>query len=276
MQIYLHKILPVFLLPLGITLLLVLAGLFLRRHSLIWLGVVALWLSSTPIISHIAARSVEGWAVRFQEADAPCVDAIVVLSGGRIIAPGVAAVSEWGDADRFYGGVELFKAGKAPLLVFTGGWLPWEPKAKLEGEILTEYAKALGVPVESIATTGAVVNTAEESQAVAALLAQKHSVSVGQRATPHILLVTSAFHMPRAQRLFERAGLVVSPFPVDFLVSADSELGVMDFLPSAGAMAESEMVWREMYGRLYYWAHSVAFVSVHEFVPAYTPTAFLK
>jgi len=63
--------------------------------------------------------------------------------------------------------------------------------------------------------------------------------------------------MPRAQRLFERAGLVVSPFPVDFRVSADSELGVMDFLPSADALAESEMVWREMYGRWYYGVRSV-------------------
>jgi len=256
MQIYFHKILPVFLLPMGITLLLLLAGLFLRRRSLIWLGVVVLWLSSTPVVSNFAARSAEGWAERGQASGAPRADAIVVLSEGRVVAPGSAAVSEWSGANRFYGGVELFKAGKAPWLVFTGGWLPWEPRAKLEGEILTEYAKALGVPVKSIATTGAVVNTAEEAQAVAALLAQRHLVGVTQEVQPHILLVTSAFHMPRAQRLFERAGMQVSPFPVDFKVSAGGELGVIDFLPSAGAMAQTEMAWREMYGRLYYWVRS--------------------
>jgi uncharacterized SAM-binding protein YcdF (DUF218 family) len=256
MQIYLHKILPVFLLPMGITLLLVLVGLFLRHRPLIWLGVVVLWLSSTPIVSHFAVRSAEGWAERAQAIDAPRADAIVVLSGGRVVAPGVAAVSEWEDADRFYGGVELFKAGKAPRLVFTGGWLPWEPKANPEGEILTEYAKALGVPAKDIVTTGVVVNTAEEAQAVAALL-HRQAIGTAQGAPPRILLVTSAFHMPRAQRLFERAGLKVVPFPVDFKVSAGSELGSMDFLPSAGAMAQTEMAWREMYGHLYYWVRSV-------------------
>ena len=252
MQIYLHKVLPVFLLPAGLALLLVLAGLLLRRRPLIWVGFAVLWLGSTPIISDFLVRSAEGWAERGQAIDAPRADAIVVLSGGRVIAPGAAAVSEWTDADRFYGGVELFQAGKAPLLVFTGGWTPWEPKAKPEGEVLIEYAKALGVPGKSMVTTGAVVNTAEEAQAVALLLAQRNAIGNGQVSRPHILLVTSAFHMPRAQRLFERAGLDVAPFPVDFKVSAGRVLGVMDFLPSGEAMAHTEIAWRELYGRWYY------------------------
>lgn len=257
MQIYLHKILPVFLLPLGITLLLVLAGLLLGRRALIWVGLAVLWLSSTPVVSDFVIRSVEGWAERSQAIDAPRADAIVVLSGGRVVAPGVVGVSEWLDADRFYGGVELFQAGKAPLLVFTGGWVPWEPNAKPEGEILTEYAKALGVPAKNMVTTGVVVNTAEEAQAVAALLARRHVVGAVQGASSHILLVTSAFHMPRARLLFARAGLEVTPFPVDFQVSVGGELGVMDFLPSADTLARTQKVWHEMYGRLYYGARSV-------------------
>lgn len=257
MQIYLHKILPVFLLPLGISLLLVLAGLLLRCRAIIWIGLAVLWLCSTPLVSDFMARFVEGWAERSLAVDAVCADAIVVLSGGRVVAPGVAGVSEWMDADRFYGGLELFQAGKAPLLIFTGGWVPWESKAKTEGEILIEYAKTLGVPAKSMVSTGAVVNTAEEAQAVAALLAQRHVAGADQGARPHILLVTSAFHMPRAQYLFTRAGLEVTPFPVDFQVSAGGEVGVMDFLPSAGALAQTEMAWREMYGRLYYGVRSV-------------------
>jgi len=257
LQIYLHKILPVFLLPLGISLLLVLAGLLLRRRAIIWIGLAVLWLSSIPVVSHFMIRSVEGLAERSEAIDAPRADAIVVLSGGRVVAPGAAAVSEWSDADRFYGGVDLFQAGKAPLLIFTGGWVPWEPKAKPEGEILIGYAKALGVPAKSMVTTSAVVNTAEEAQAVAALLGQRHAGGAAQGTRAHILLVTSAFHMPRAQHLFTRAGLDVTPFPVDFQVSASGELGVMDFLPSAGALAQTEMAWREMYGRLYYGVRSV-------------------
>lgn len=257
MQIYLHKILPVFLLPVGIILILVMVGLLFRRRSFIWFGLAVLWLSSTPLVSNLLVRSAEMWRERRLAIDAPRADAIVVLSGGRVLAPGAAAVSEWGDANRFFGGIELFKANKAPLLIFTGGWVPWEPKAKPEGELLIEYAKSLGVPAKSMLTTGVVVNTQEEAEAVAALLLRQSFVDTGRVVHPHVLLVTSALHMPRAQWLFERAGLKVTPFSVDFKVSAGSELGILDFLPSAGALSQTEQAWREMYGRAYYGLRAV-------------------
>ncbi len=90
----------------------------------------------------------------------PTADAIVVLSEGRVVAPGVAAMSEWTDGDRFWGGIALYQAGKAPMLVFTGGGAPWQPNAKPEGEVLISYAKALGVPSKALRTTGLVVQGA--------------------------------------------------------------------------------------------------------------------
>jgi uncharacterized SAM-binding protein YcdF (DUF218 family) len=255
MQIYLHKILPVFFLPVGLTLIFIMAGLLFRRRSFIWLGFFVLWLSSTPLIGDFLFRNAEAWAERTLAIEALQADAIVVLSGGRVLAPGVAAVSEWGSADRFFGGVELFQAGKAPLLVFTGGGLPWESAVKSEGELLIEYALALGVPTKSMFTTGAVVNTEAEAEAVADLLLRRSLAATGQ-ARPHVLLVTSAFHMPRAQQLFEREGLRVTPFPVDFQVPVRTGVGVLDFVPSAVAVGHTEMAWREMYGRLYYGVRS--------------------
>jgi uncharacterized SAM-binding protein YcdF (DUF218 family) len=250
--IYLHKILPVFVLPVGITLILLLAGLRLRRRALIWSGVAVLWLSSTPFISALAVRAAEGWAERGLAADAPEADAIVVLSEGRGVAPGKAAVSEWGDADRFFGGVELFKAGRSTLLVFTGGAAPWEPNAALEGDVLAGYATAMGVPDGQIAKTPRVTNTAEEAQAVATLLRGRLSGPTWRGRPPRVLLVTSAFHMPRARRLFERAGMIVVPYPVDFKVSAGGTVSVLAFLPTAGALAQTELAMREWYGRLFY------------------------
>jgi uncharacterized SAM-binding protein YcdF (DUF218 family) len=251
-MIYLHKILPIFLLPVSVTLLLVLAGLLFRRRALIWTAVVILWLSSTPLVSAFLVRAAEGWAERTPVTDASEADAIVVLSEGRVVAPGKAAISEWGDADRFFGGVELFNAGKAPLLVFTGGWAPWERKAVPEGELLAGYARALRVPADRIVTTGPVTSTAEEARAVATLFRERRSAPADGGAVPRVLLVTSAFHMPRARLLFERAGLTVIPFPVDFQVSAGGGVNAMDVLPTAAALKQTELAWREMYGRLFY------------------------
>ena len=168
-----------------------------------------------------------------------------------MIAPGAGATSEWNDPDRFFGGVELFQLGKAPLLVFTGAPHSWQPNARLEGEILKQYATAMGIPDERIITTGRVLTTADEATAVSALLQAR------QADPPRVLLVTSAFHMPRAQELFERTGLLVTPFPVDFQVSAVGQLDVLDFLPSPGALKQTQTAIREAYGRLFYWVISL-------------------
>ncbi len=198
-------------------------------------------------------RSAEGWAERIYASDAPHADAIVVLSGGRLVAPGPSGVSEWSDADRFYAGVELFQAGKAPFLVFTGGWSPWEPNAKPEGDILIKYAEALGISLNKMHSTSAVVNTAEEARAVSELILNNISVGNNSVEKLKILLVTSAFHMPRAQMLFELENLQVIPFPVDFKVPVSQELNIFALLPNAVSLSMTELALREFYGRFFYW-----------------------
>lgn len=242
---YLSKILPLFVLPLGVTLFLMLGGIVLRRRWLLIAAVVVLWLSSTPLVSGWLVEAIEGDGFRIPAQDAVVADAIVVLSGGRVVAPGPAAISEWGDPDRFFAGVELLKADKAPVLVFTGGASPWSPRAPLEGSILTEQARMMGVPAERIATTGSVLNTADEAAAVWSLLQAR------QLPRPRVLLVTSAFHMMRARWLFEATGILVSPFPVDFS-GRGGGFGVMAVLPTAGALVGTQLALRELYGRLYY------------------------
>ena len=243
---YLSKILPLFVLPLGLTLLFLALGIARRRRWPLIAAKAVLWLSSMPLVVGRLARALEDGATRLPVQGVGTADAIVVLSTGRVTAPGPEAVSEWTDADRFFGGVALWRAGKAPLLVFTGGWVPWDPEAPPEGDVLAEYAFGMGVPRDQILTTGRVFNTAEEAVAVAALLKSRPA------GPPRIILVTSAFHVPRARMLFEQAGLTVSAFPVDFAGIGGRGVGVMDVLPTAGALAQTQMAVRELYGRLYY------------------------
>lgn len=242
MEIYLHKILPILILPTGILLLLLIAGFLMRNRMATGLALLMFWLSSTPLLSEYLIRVVENHAERVETTFIPQADAIVVLSDGRPIAPGPAAISEWGDGDRFWAGVELYQAGKAPLVIFTGGWVPWIPNAKPDGEIAMSYAERLGIPSASMKVTGKAFNTAEEAQEVANILGSQSS----------ILLVTSAFHMPRSQALFKSAGLSVLPYPVDFKVNAGKVISVIDFLPKAEAFRQTELAWRELLGRAYY------------------------
>jgi uncharacterized SAM-binding protein YcdF (DUF218 family) len=207
-----------------------------------------LWLSSTSLASDPLMRAVEGWQTSEPVASVPSADAIVVLSGVLHSSGGPAGLDEWTDAvDRFEAGVALASAGKAPMLVFTGGWLPWQPDATPEGHVLRDRAIGRGIAADRIAVTGIVRNTEEESRAVAALLASRaHN---GRR--PAIVLVTSAFHMRRAVLLFTRAGLSVTPYPVDFQTSA-APFSFLSVLPRAGSMENTETALRECYGYLYY------------------------
>ena len=169
-----------------------------------------------------------------------------MLSGGRHPAPGPARLSEWYDR-RFLAGLDLYRAGKAPRLLFTGGANPFSSGLLPEGQYYLQEAALLGVPEEAMASTLPVLNTADEAVAIRQLLPGGQS---------RVLLVTSAFHMRRSQRLFERQGLLVLPFPVDFQARGPWAGALWrdpsQWLPSARSLDGSSRALRELLGRLVY------------------------
>ena len=247
-MLYLAKILPIFVLPTGVIILLLVLSLVLRRRALAAAALAVLWLSSTPLVSDALMRAAEGWQVRQPVASAPTADAIVVLSGMLSVIPGREPTAEWSDAvDRIDAGVALARADKAPLLVFTSEWFPWDAAGLDKGRLLADRAAELGVARERIQVTRRVSNTADEASAVSDVLTARG----GSRAPASVILVTSAYHMRRARLLFARAGLSVTPFPVDFRTSAEPR-SFGRLVPQAGSLYNTEIALREFYGYLYY------------------------
>jgi hypothetical protein len=68
---------------------------------------------------------------------------------------------EWGDSERLFGGIVLFKADKDQKLVFTGGKMPWDKVKKTEGVVLREYAVSNSIPIKIILVTKILENTAD-------------------------------------------------------------------------------------------------------------------
>ncbi len=242
-MIYLHKILPIFVLPIMLVIIFILIGLIKNKKKLIYISIGVLYIISTPIFSKNFFKLVEGNEYRKPISAIDSADAIVVLSGMlEINEVGDSTYVEWGDPDRFFGGIALFKAGNSQKLIFTGGKMPWDKAKKTEGRVLKEYAISNGIPIENILVTKDVENTAEEAEAVKELIGP----------SKRIILVTSAYHMYRAQRLFEKQGFVVIPYKVDYKVAGNSTVTVMDYLPSAGNLELTETGIRELLGRLFY------------------------
>ena len=246
MAYLLSKLLPLAVLPLGLSLILLLVGLIARWRWPVISALLLMWVFSLGLVSQGLWRWLEAPWQRRAATAAPRADAIVVLSGGRHPAPGAARVSEWEDPDRFLTGLDLYRAGKAPRLLFTGGASPFRPGQSLAGQRYLQEARQLGIPAAAMASTPPVVNTAEEAAAIRQLLP----------ARARVLLVTSAFHMRRAQRLFERQGFKVLPFPVDFQVrgrwAGPLWRDPSQWLPSARALDDSSRALRELLGRLVY------------------------
>ena len=242
-MIYLHKILPTFVLPIMLVIILILIGLIKNKKKIIYITLGVLYVISTPLFSNKFFKLVEGNEYRKPISAIDSAEAIVVLSGMLEINEfGDNTYVEWGDPDRFFGGIALFKAGKAQKLVFTGGKMPWDKTKKTEGEILKEYAISNGIPSEKIFVTKDVENTADEAVAVNELISP----------IKRIILVTSAFHMYRAKRLFEKEGFVVIPYMVDYKAVGNNEIIMMDYLPNAVSLKLTETGFREIIGRLFY------------------------
>lgn len=256
-MIYLNKLAPLIFSPLIGLSLLILVGIWLRKRWVALLALALLWGLSTPVLADRLFRWIEDDQIRTPVAELPVAAAIVVLSGmQRHVAGHAGPVPEWGEAvDRLFGGIEAFRAGKADRLVFTAGRLPWQGNIAPEGEVLRQQAIEWGVDPASILLTRPVENTAQEAIAVRDLLVAKPDEAASNSASvavpPHVILVTSAFHMPRARVLFEEAGLRVIPYPVDFRVTAIGR-SPTDYFPDPDALNRSDIAVRELIGRGYY------------------------
>ena len=242
-MIYLHKILPLIASPLFLIIFLIILGTIFKSKKITLFGVVILIFCSLPIISNKLIHYLEK-DYTLQDASAiNNADAIVVLSGMlKTIKVDDKLKYEFGGAvDRILSGIDLFKNNKASLLILTKGQLPWSLGIP-EGEYLKEFAIKFGVPKKSILLTDNVQNTDQEAKSVKKLL-NSNDVKV--------ILITSAFHMPRAKKVFEAANIKVIPFAVDF-INSPQKLTFMSFVPSANGLNHTSFFVREMIGRLYY------------------------
>ena len=242
-MIFLHKILPLFVMPLMIYLFVIILGTKKEYKNLIYISSLIFYFISTPIFSNFLMKKVEGEYSYKSINEIEKADAIVILSGiMRINEFDDDYIIEWGDIDRFFKGIRLYEMNKSNMIVFTGGNNPYNKTKITEGEVLEKFALKYGVKKEDILITKDVLNTSDEAKAVLDL--------IGVNKT--IILVTSAFHMKRAKSLFERQGINVIPYKVDYKTPPSLKLNLNDFIPSSSGLRKTEIAIREIMGRLYY------------------------
>jgi uncharacterized SAM-binding protein YcdF (DUF218 family) len=166
----------------------------------------------------------------------PAVDYIVVLGSGYAPRDGIpvtAALDEDGLV-RVVEGVRLARRLGAGRLVLSGG----APEGATPPALgYAKLARDLGLDEASLVVLNGSLDTGAEAHSVAALIG----------AAPFIL-VTSAYHMPRAMRLMERAGAHPIPAPTGQLVNELANHTWGSFLPTSSGMSKTERALHEYLG----------------------------
>jgi len=256
MFLFLSKLLPLLIYPLGLACLLLVIAIaaFWKRPRLaagsVSLALLVLWLGSNALVAGWLVRSLEQQVV--PTAELPEAAAIVVLGGGTKPA---LAPRPWVDlseeGDRVLYGAQLYRSGKAPRVLLSGGRIGWSGNSTPESADMAIIMQAMGVPKTAILQESKSRNTYENAVNIKQLLAAQHIQGP-------VLLVTSALHMPRSLRIFQHLGIPVIPAPTDFQVTdldvqpASIQSFLLALLPDAGSLEQVTRALKEYLGLFVY------------------------
>ncbi|NNC99818.1 MAG: YdcF family protein [Gammaproteobacteria bacterium] len=247
-QVLVIKIISALLYPLGLVVLLAtlgwIFGIFRWKkigRSLTLVSILILLLSSNPNVAKWLVKSLEQQYPQRDLGSTEKHDAIVVLGGGlRIPLPPALYTQIGSGSDRLWHAVRLYRAGKADEIILAGGnifeLLDFQGEAYYASELLQQW----GIPKSAIFIEANSRTTRQNARNTARYLAE--------RDIRKILLVTSAYHMPRAIAAFGQLSLVITPASADILIRNYSLPEVLQWVPSAPALAQTTLAVHEYYG----------------------------
>lgn len=258
MNIFLSKFLPLFIYPTGLITLCILCTLVFwkkRRLSLAFLiaGFVVLLVAGNKYVAQRFTRSLE-WKYT-PLAEGTTADAMVVLGGGtEPDVPPRSMVEVNSAGDRVLYGIKLYKEGAAPVILLSGGDVDfWDESSSSPAEDMAALMEMTGVPSQAMVILNQSRNTAED--------AMYSCEYIRQHGYKTVLLVTSAFHMPRSVALFESEGCAVIPAPTDISITEKGwekllhptvEEFFINLLPSYTYLSSVTKTLKEYLGMWYY------------------------
>lgn len=242
------KILSFILSPIWWITVLLLAYLVLKKHKrrqLLLIGAVGLLLVFS---NQLLLYRVSGWweGELKNPDELGHYDGIILLGGFSNFQTESQRIRFMQSGDRLFQAVELYKKGKAPYFIFTGGSGRVLVREKREGEYLKDYLKLLGIPQDSTLVEWSSRNTRENAAETLKMLAAK------KMGKGRYLLVTSGFHMKRALGCFKKVGIDVLPYSADPLQSSIAPDFWDTISPSASVLGTWELLFREWVGYAVY------------------------
>jgi uncharacterized SAM-binding protein YcdF (DUF218 family) len=205
-------------------------GLWVAAALLIYLSAIS------PVADALLIPLEARYAPLGELRNLPSVRYIVVLGSGyssRTDIPITAALAVDGLA-RISEGIRIMRQVRGALLVVSGSASDGQTPSAIG---YARFAVDLGVDADTIVKLEKPLDTADEATAVAALVGN----------LPFIL-VTSAYHMPRAMRLMQRAGANPIPAPTGQLAGREIGYEVQGWIPRSSSLHKTERALHEYMG----------------------------
>ena len=206
-------------------------------------AVVVLGVFSLEPVSNRLVRVLESRAPRTVRDDVT-YDAALLLAGFVEEQPtGEHGAPSYSDAvERLLVTFDLLRTGRARYAIVSGG-LPDRAAKVVESRVLADQLVAWGIARERVIVDRTALNTRDNAVESARL--------ARERGFERLVVVTSAFHMPRALGCFRAVGLPVDALPVDYR-SFDPATHGWDGQPRVTYLHQSTLGLREMAGGVVY------------------------
>jgi uncharacterized SAM-binding protein YcdF (DUF218 family) len=211
-----------------------------RISTVLWIGAACLvYLAATaPVADALLGPLEHRFSAINDVRNLPPVRYIVVLGSGYAPRDGIPITAALGDDSlaRIAEGVRLLRKVHGASLVVSGGASEHQTATAIG---YAQFAVEFGVDPDSIVSLDKPLDTADEAGSIVAVVGK----------SPFIL-VTSSYHMPRAVRLMQLAGMQPIPAPTAQRTSGQIDFSARGWLPSSESLRKTERALHEYLGLL--------------------------
>jgi uncharacterized SAM-binding protein YcdF (DUF218 family) len=212
-----------------------------RKKAITGVLLLLFFFGNQIIINEIALVRESKWRNGVSETSLTGWDTAVLLGGYAYEWEERTAFSDAGD--RFLQALRLYRKGDVNTLILSGGSGSLYHREFKESRAVLQFMEEAQVLPEHVIIEDSSKNTYENAKFVKNQLGN----------TGRIVLITSAFHMNRAVKVFQKAGFEVLPYATHFLANPKRRYGFdAYFIPNSKSFFYWELIIKEWIGTLVY------------------------